>query len=149
MIFSGEYEHRIDSQGRIAIPVRFRAAFADGVVLARGYDACITAYPITEWNRLSESLNSLQGTSADARRLFRVTFGGAYPTELDRQGRVLVPAGLRQYAGIGDAVITVGTGRYLEIWSAERWTAERDALDEQAAEIAERTSRSAGGSQAN
>ena len=145
MIFSGEYEHRIDSQGRVAIPVRFRGAFADGVVLARGYDPCITAYPIAEWNRLSEMLDDLHSTSADARRLYRMTFGGAFPTELDRQGRALIPAGLRQYAGIAESVVTVGAGRYLEIWSSERWSAERQAIDSQAAQIAERAFRPAGG----
>lgn len=145
MIFSGEYEHRIDSQGRIAIPARFRGAFADGVVLARGYDACITAYPVSEWNRLAEVLDDLQATSADARRLYRITFGGAFPTDLDRQGRALVPAGLRQYAGISENVVTVGAGKYLEIWSSERWRTERQSLDAEAAQIAERTFRSAGG----
>lgn len=141
MIFSGEYEHRIDSQGRLAIPARFRAAFADGLVLARGYDPCITAYPSGEWQQLAETMRLMPETSADTRRLNRLTFAGAYPGELDRQGRTLIPAGLRQYAGITENVVVVGAGKYLEIWSSTRWEAERQALDAAAAEIAERAHR--------
>ncbi|MBI4220208.1 MAG: division/cell wall cluster transcriptional repressor MraZ [Chloroflexi bacterium] len=141
MIFSGEYEHRIDSQGRLAIPARFRNAFADGLVLGRGYDPCITAYPTNEWQLLAETMRALPETSADARRLNRLTFAGAYPGDLDRQGRVLIPAALRQYAGITENVTVVGGGKYLEIWSSERWRSEREALDAAAADIAERARR--------
>ncbi|MBI4305208.1 MAG: division/cell wall cluster transcriptional repressor MraZ [Chloroflexi bacterium] len=141
MIFSGEYEHRIDSQGRLAIPARFRAAFADGLVLGRGYDPCITAYSTNEWQKLAETMRALPETSAATRRLNRLTFAGAYPGDLDRQGRTLIPAVLRQYAGIAENVVVAGAGKYLEIWSSERWRAERQALDAAAAEIAERAHR--------
>lgn len=137
MIFSGEFDHRIDSQGRIAIPARFRPAFAAGVVLSRGYDPCIVGYEPGEWQRLAEEIASRPSTQASARRLARLTFSGAYPVELDKQGRVLLPGALREYADVSEGAVVVGAGRLIEIWSAERWAQERAALDEQAAQIAE------------
>ena len=136
-IFSGEFDHRIDSQGRIAIPARFRAAFAGGVVLARGYDPCIVAHTPEEWERVAADIASLPPTQASSRRLARLTFSGAYPAEPDRQGRVVIPAPLREYAGIGDEAVVVGAGGSVEIWAVDRWRAERMELDEQAAQIAE------------
>ena len=138
LIFSGEFDHRIDSQGRIAIPARFRAAFASGIVLTRGYDQCIVAHTPDQWQRVAEEMALRPTTQANARRLARLTFSGAYPAELDRQGRVLIPGSLRQYAGIGEEAVIVGAGTFLEIWSGERWAVERRALDEEAGQIAER-----------
>lgn len=137
MIFSGEFDHRIDSQGRVAVPARFRAAFADGIVLSRGYDPCIVAYSPEEWQRLASQITSQPTTQANARRLARLTFAGAYPAELDRQGRVVIPGSLRTYAGISDAAVVVGVGRSVEIWSAERWAQEQLELNAQAVNIAE------------
>ena len=137
-MFLGEYAYTLDDRGRIAIPTRFRDDFKAGLVLARGMDKCVTAYPPESWQRLTQQLESLSFTRGDARRLQRAIYAGAFEAELDRQGRVLVPASLREFAGIRQEVAVVGTNDHLELWDQEAWAQERQALDSQIAEIAER-----------
>ena len=137
MIFAGEFEHRIDPQGRISIPARFRSAYEDGIVLNKAYDHCVSIYTHDEWQTVAESLASQPANMGSARRLNRLTFSGAYPTQLDRSGRVLVPPQLREYAGLGENVVLVGTGRFFELWDRSAWEQERELLDAQASEIAE------------
>jgi MraZ protein len=138
VIFAGEYEHRIDPQGRVAIPARFKMAFADGIVLGRAYDNCVVAYTPEEWERAASDIAQQPNTSSGARKLARLTFSGAYVGTLDRNGRVVIPMQLREYAGLGDDVIIVGTGRFIEIWSEAAWAEERRTLETEAADIAER-----------
>lgn len=140
MIFAGEYEHRIDPQGRVAIPARFKMAFIDGIVLGRAYDNCVVAYTPQEWEQAASDIAQQPSTSALARKLARLTFSGAFVGTLDRNGRVVVPVQLREYAGLGEDVIIVGTGRFIEIWSAAAWAEERRTLDTEASDIAEAAS---------
>ena len=137
MIFAGEYEHRIDPQGRVAIPARFKMAFIDGIVLSRAYDNCVVIYTPEEWDRAASEISQQPSTSASARKLARLTFSGAFAGTLDRSGRVVVPVQLREYAGLGEDVVIVGTGRFIEIWSAAAWAEERRVLDSEATDIAE------------
>ncbi|NQW19923.1 MAG: division/cell wall cluster transcriptional repressor MraZ [Chloroflexi bacterium] len=137
MIFAGEYEHRIDPQGRVAIPSRFKLAFIDGIVLGRAYDNCVIVYTPEEWERAASDIAQQPNTSTSARKLARLTFSGAFTGTLDRSGRIVVPVQLREYAGLGEDVIIVGTGRFIEIWSAAAWAEERRVLDSEATEIAE------------
>ncbi|MEX0762699.1 MAG: division/cell wall cluster transcriptional repressor MraZ [Dehalococcoidia bacterium] len=138
LIFAGEFEHRIDPQGRVSIPARFRSAFEDGIVLSRAYDRCVMVYTTEEWENVAADIAKQPQTRADARRLARLTFSGAYPQALDRHGRVLLPPALRQYADLGENVVIVGTGRFMEIWAQELWSEERQSLDADATDIAER-----------
>src|SRR4030042_1962986 len=94
----GEYELRIDHKGRVAIPVRFREAFRKGLVLARGFDKCLLVYTPAEWGKAAEKLASLPLTRLTTRRITRHTFSSAFALELDRQGRIILPPVLRQYA---------------------------------------------------
>jgi MraZ protein len=137
MIFAGEYEHRIDPQGRVAIPARFKMAFIDGIVLGRAYDNCVVVYTPEEWDRAASEISQQPSTSASARKLARLTFSGAFAGTLDRSGRVVVHAQLREYAGLGEDVVIVGTGRFIEIWSVAAWAEERRVLDTEATDIAE------------
>ena len=137
MIFAGEYEHRIDPQGRVAIPARFKLAFLDGIVLGRAYDNCVVVYTPEEWERAATDISQQPATSASARKLARLTFSSAFTGTLDRSGRVVVPVQLREYAGLGEDVVIVGTGRFIEIWSAAAWAEERRVLDTEATDIAE------------
>ncbi len=138
MIFLGEYEHRVDPQGRISIPSRFRDSFRGGIILARGYDRCIVAYTPSEWANVANHIASMPITQNKARRMMRLTFSGAFQLQPDRQGRVPLPPPLRQYAGAQEEVMVVGAGRYLEIWDKELWARERALLDETAWQIAEK-----------
>ena len=94
-MFTGEYRHAVDDKGRLAVPARFRGQLADGAVVARWIDSCLAIFPMTAWNELSAKVGSLPMTDPNARLLQRQLFAGAFETELDAQGRVLVPQGLR------------------------------------------------------
>lgn len=108
-------------------------------MLNRAYDPCVIVYTQDEWQTVAASLANQPATATASRRLNRLTFSGAYPSALDRSGRVLVPPQLREYAGLGENVVLVGTGRFFEIWDKSAWEQERDLLDSQAPEIAEAT----------
>lgn len=136
-MFSGEFEHSIDQKGRIAIPARFRERFREGIVLVRGFDLCAVAYPKGEWDKMAERMATLPSTRANYRRLNRSFFGGSNESELDRQGRVVLPQALRNYARIGNGAIIVGVNSYLEIWSTELWAQEKAAAEAQGWQIAE------------
>ncbi|MFO8100873.1 MAG: division/cell wall cluster transcriptional repressor MraZ [Dehalococcoidia bacterium] len=135
----GNYEHRIDQKGRVAIPAKFRKEFAEGVVLTSGVDQCIIAYPASEWQKLSESYNLSPFSSSKNRDLTRFIFGNASNVELDRQGRVAIPFWLRQHARIEEAAMIIGVNRYLEIWSRENWEQESLRIREEAWNLAERS----------
>lgn len=133
----GQYEYNIDQKGRVAIPARFREAFKEGLVLSQGFDRCIIVYPTEEWKRRAEKLAALPITRSNHRRINRATFSSAFSLELDRQGRVVLPLGLREYAQIGSEVVIAGIHSYLEIWSKDLWGAEKTLMSAQASEIAE------------
>ncbi|MEO5964388.1 MAG: division/cell wall cluster transcriptional repressor MraZ, partial [Candidatus Limnocylindrales bacterium] len=97
-MFTGEYRHAVDDKGRLAVPSRFRAQLAGNVVVARWMDTCLAIFPTEAWEELSTKVGSLPMTDRNARLLQRQLFAGAFETELDRQGRLLVPQGLRTFA---------------------------------------------------
>ena len=136
-MFLGEYELKIDPKGRIAIPARFRESFRGGLVLSRGFDRCLNIYTMAEWETMAEGLVSLPVTQLNPRRVSRFTFSGAFDLEPDRQGRIVLPSAMRQYAGISDEVVMVGAYTHLEIWARDHWVREKQYMSEHAAEIAE------------
>ena len=135
--FIGEQEIRVDPQGRIAVPARYRDAFFAGLVLTRAYDRCIAAYSHGQWEEHVKEVAELPMKKATNRRMRRLTFSAAYNLQLDRQGRVMLPATLREYAQIGESVVVAGMGNYLEIWDRDTWQHERELLDQEASYIAE------------
>jgi MraZ protein len=136
-VFIGEYELRIDHKGRVAIPTRFREAFQDGMVVSRGFDRCLIVYTLPEWEKVAESLASMPLTQINARRITRFMFSGAFDLGLDRQGRVVLPPALRQYAGINDEVVMIGAYRHLQIWARDLWNTEKQFVVDHAADISE------------
>lgn len=136
-MFSGEYEYKIDAKGRVAIPAKFRGEFWEGIVLARGLERCIIAYPPPVWTEIADKFSALPITRSRERRIGRVIFATAFSLELDEQGRVVLPPKLRQYAEIKETVIVAGINNYLEIWSKELWEQEQALMEEQAWQIAE------------
>ena len=139
-MFLGEFDHSLDDKGRLAIPAKFRPELSQGLVLTRGLDRCLFAWPMAEWSAVAEKLGRLSLMHAEARRLQRLLFAGAVDTQLDRLGRVLVPAFLRSYAGLQDAAVVAGVLNRIEIWDRAQWAAERNAAEEQSAELAEHLS---------
>jgi MraZ protein len=131
-MFLGEYEHSVDVKGRLAVPAKFRTQLEGGLVVTRGFERCLQVYPMEQWQELSERVSSLPLGSPDTRQLRRLLFSSAFDTELDKQGRILLPSGLREHAGIGDTAVIAGMNTYFEIWSNTDWEAALAALDEDA-----------------
>lgn len=136
-MFLGEYEHNLDDKGRLAIPSRFREELGEGVVITRGFDRCLMGFPRAAWEQLSERVSSLALGQGEARTLRRLLFSGATDAVLDRQGRILIPQNLREYAGLGDQVIVAGLNTHFEIWSTESWNDVLSSLDSSASAVAE------------
>jgi len=120
-LFIGEYQHIIDVKGRVIMPAKFREGLGEKFVLTKGLDHCLFAYPNEEWGILEKKLRSLPLTSKDARAFIRFFFAGACECELDKQGRILIPANLREYAGLEKDVVIIGVSTRVEIWSKDRW----------------------------
>ncbi|MCL6635854.1 MAG: division/cell wall cluster transcriptional repressor MraZ [Peptococcaceae bacterium] len=120
-MFMGEYQHNIDAKGRLFIPARFREGLGDRFVLTKGLDGCLFAYPRREWEALEQKLKSLPFTRSDARAFVRFFFSGAAECEADRQGRVLIPGNLREYARLAKDVVIIGVSSRVEIWAREQW----------------------------
>jgi MraZ protein len=137
-MFLGRHAHNLDEKGRLAIPARFRDLLADGLVLTRGIDQCIAAYPRAAWDRLAEQVNALSMADRDARQFRRMVFAEAADVALDRQGRIMVPPELRRYAGIERETVIVGVHTSIEIWSPSRWDEVSGQVEDSGEEIAAR-----------
>src|SRR5205823_765146 len=125
----GAHDHTLDDKNRLTLPAKFREAFSDGVVVTRGLDGCLYAFRRPDWDRLVDSrLASLDPLSPEGRRLQRHFFSGASEAELDKQGRVMIPAQLIEHAKLGKEVVVAGVNDRLEIWGHARTsTASRNA----------------------
>jgi len=144
-MFFGEFEYKLDEKGRVPIPPRFRNAFREGLVLTTGLEKCINIYPLSEWKKMAASLTDGIASPAKMRRLSRATFATAFKLEVDKQGRVVLPIPLRQYALIEGDVVIAGVNNYLELWDKELWEAEKSVSQEQAGQIIESIERHRGG----
>jgi MraZ protein len=120
-MFLGKHPRSVDVKGRLAIPVRFREQLPGGSVITISPDGALRVYPPVEWTAATESLKLNEATSPSERALIRRLFAEAQEVEFDRQGRVLVPASLREQAGITDSAVVSGANNVVEIWSEKRW----------------------------
>jgi MraZ protein len=121
-MFNGEYNHTLDTKGRLIIPTRFRDDLGEELKVTRGLDGCLFAFPLGEWETFEEKLRSLPLTQSNARRFTRFFVAGAMNCELDRQGRILLPQSLREFAGLDKDVVVTGMINRVEIWDKQRWT---------------------------
>jgi MraZ protein len=129
-MFMGEFTHAIDDKGRLTIPAKFREELAYGAVITRGYDKYLVLYSADAFKRLTARAETLSPTNPEHRALLRLTFSGASEAVPDRQGRVLVPPYLRDYAGIDSECVIVGVGHAIEIWSKDSWAQQLQALND-------------------
>lgn len=120
-MFMGEYNHTVDAKGRLIVPSRFREQLGDEFVVTKGLDGCLFVYDNAEWKALEEKLNALPLTSVNARKFSRFFLAGATTCEVDKQGRILLPAVLREFARIDKDAVLVGVGSRIEIWSRDNW----------------------------
>ncbi len=133
----GEYLHTIDAKGRLILPAKFRDALGDVFVVTKGLDKCLFVYGKDEWAILEEKLKQLPLAKAEARAFVRFFFAGAAEVECDKQGRVLVPANLRDYALLDKDVIVLGVSNRVEIWSKATWDEYSEQISPTVASIAE------------
>jgi len=120
-MFMGEYNHTIDTKGRLIVPSKFRETLGDEFVVTKGLDGCLFVYDNEEWSAFEEKLKTLPLTNKDARTFVRFFLAGAAGVEVDKQGRILLPSVLREFAQITKDVVLVGVASRIEIWSKEKW----------------------------
>ena len=137
-MFLGRHNHNLDAKGRLALPARYRDKLAEGVVITRGFDPCLLVYPLEAWMPLAERVAGLSISDPDVRKLRRMLFADAVDVQLDGQGRVLVPAELREYASIEREAVVVGVHTFIEIWAPTAWEFQSANLDRDGSTIAER-----------
>src|SRR5947208_2052773 len=118
-MFLGQYERSLDDKSRLAIPPELRAGLGSGAVLTRSFDTCLCIYPAAKWEALAQAVDDLPQVRSEVRILARSLFGGAVPCDFDRQGRVVLPAFLREHATIKGDVVIVGVNSRVEIWGKE------------------------------
>lgn len=136
-MFYGEFDYKIDDKGRLPIPPKFRNAFKNGLVITPGLEKCLTVYTAVEWKKLTSTLNNSPLSRSKMRKLSRALFATAFSTSIDNQGRIAIPAPLRDHAQITDDVVVAGSNTYLEIWNKALWEKEKADSQEQAWQIIE------------
>lgn len=137
-MFTGEFQHTLDGKGRVIIPSRLRDGLGERFVITRGLDRCLFVYPPSEWTRLEQKLKQLPFTKSDSRAFTRLFFSGAMEVEADKQGRVLIPQNLREYAAIEKEVMIIGVSNRVELWSEQAWQHYYNQADQNYEELAEK-----------
>jgi MraZ protein len=128
-MFTGEYRHSVDSKGRVAIPIRFRAPLGEGAMLARWVDGCAAIFPRSSFDDLAEKVSKLPISDERARAFSRFLFAGAFEVETDQQGRILLPAAIRDWSGVTAEAVVVGARDHVEIWEPGRWSRSQEAVN--------------------
>lgn len=128
-MFMGEYNHALDSKGRLIVPAKFREAGGDHFVVTKGMDNCLFMFTEEKWEAVVESISHLPLTNKDARRFSRFMLGSAGECEIDKQGRILIPGTLRAFAALEKDVVLVGVGSRIEIWNKDAWESGSDFDD--------------------
>ena len=134
----GEHEHTLDDKNRLTLPARQRDQLGDRVVVTRGLDGCLYVYAGAEWAKLAERVGTLDPLSREARTMQRFFFASGTEAELDKQGRIVIPANLLESAGIGRDVTVAGIYDHLEIWDRAAWRDQRQTVEGSAEDVAER-----------
>lgn len=136
-MFIGEYNHTLDEKNRLAIPAKFRAVLAKGAVVTRGLDSCLFLYSKTAWQELADKLAKLPISQSNTRAFSRLMLAGAMDVCLDKQGRIILPDYLKQYASLKKKVVITGLMNRLEIWDEEAWGKYKANTEKNSGDIAE------------
>ncbi len=134
----GEHEHSLDDKNRLTLPAKLREQLGEQVVVTRGLDGCLYVYSQAEWARLAERVGALDPFSREARTMQRWFFASGSDAELDKQGRMVIPATLLKNAGIGREVTVAGVHDHLEIWGRAAWHQQQQTVEGSAEDVAER-----------
>lgn len=117
----GEYEHSLDTKGRLILPSKLREDIGEKFVVTKGLDGCLFGFSKNEWTNFEEKLKTLPLINKNARDFVRFFLSGAIEAEIDKQGRFLIPSNLRSYASLDKEVVITGVGTRIEIWDKESW----------------------------
>ena len=128
-MFLGEFTHTIDDKGRLTIPAKFRGELAAGLVVTRGFDQNLMIYPMNGWKELARQIAQRPLADEGTRTFRRRVFSGATDLEPDRQGRILLPQYLRDFADIEDNVVIAGMFDYIELWNTDAWESVRESIE--------------------
>lgn len=139
-MFIGEFKHNLDLKGRIAIPVKFRNKLTGGAIITRGLDRCLFIFGNKDWEILAQKLIALPLSQANSRAFSRLMLAGAMDVEIDKQGRILIPDYLREYASLKKEAVFTGLYNRIEIWDSEAWKQYKTKTESQSDEIAEKLS---------
>ena len=120
-MFTGEYQHTLDNKNRLIVPSKIRDEIGNQIVITRGLDGCLFGYQVDVWKELMKKLNSLPFTKKDARNFVRFMTSGATTLEFDKQGRVVIPSYLCEYANINKDIVIIGVLNRIEIWDKNKW----------------------------
>ena len=131
----GEFEHSLDSKGRMILPARIREDLGDKFIITKGLDGCLFGFSEKEWNNFEEKLKTLPLTNKNARDFVRFFLAGATECEIDKQGRFLIPSNLREAGKLEKEAVIIGVGTRLEIWNKDIWNSKDEEIS--ADEIAE------------
>ena len=130
-MFLGQFQHNLDDKGRLMIPARYRDLLAAGAFITQGFDKCLMVMTDTYFQQVYERINTMNLADATARMLRRLILSNAYPVEVDKVGRILVPLNLRSFLGIENGELTVaGQGEYFEVWTPADWEEQMDKLQD-------------------
>ena len=135
-MFMGQYNHSIDAKGRVIIPAKFRDKLGQSFVVTKGLDGCLYGYAEPEWKAFEEKLATLPITNKNTRQFTRFFLAGAAECEIDKQGRILLPQVLREFAGLEKEVVLIGSASKIEIWDEERFEASNSEFEGNMDEIA-------------
>ena len=136
-MFIGEYNHNLDTKGRVAVPVKFRAILKGGAVVTRGLDNCLFLYSKKSWQDLAGKLAKLPISKANTRAFARLMLAGAMEVDFDNQGRIMLPEYLRKFAGMKKKIIIAGLYDRLEIWDEAAWNRYKSGTEKKSVDIAE------------
>jgi MraZ protein len=136
-MFLGTYEPRLDDKSRLVLPAKFRDQLAEGLVITKGQERCLYVWPVAEFRAVTERLGQAPVTSKSARDYMRVLFAGASDEVPDRQGRITLPAALREYAGLRRDCTVIGANTRVEVWDSAAWRQYLAAQDESFADLSQ------------
>jgi MraZ protein len=129
-MFLGQFQHNLDEKGRLMIPARYRELLAAGAFITQGFDKCLMVMTDAYFAQVYDRINSMNLADPTARLLRRLILSNAYPVEVDRVGRILVPANLREVIAVDDEAIVAGQGDYFEVWNPADWNLQMDQLQD-------------------
>lgn len=139
-MFIGQFEHSIDEKGRLAFPARFRRGLQNGAVVTKGLDGCLFVFPKAKFVQMAEGISQLPYTKSSARLYSRLILANASEIEFDKQGRIIVPSYLRDYAKLKNDAVVTGLYDRIEIWGRKNWEELAEKVDKEAGEVVEELS---------